>query len=103
MSNFLESKDFIELSDVNYHEAIVQFLKEQEITVDDFDYVGKCDSECPQCEAEDFSVWHEDIGYIKDDDRFTFDLNAADTVFDFAIYFCNKCGKWTTYIDPFEA
>lgn len=99
MSEFLKLEDFIELSDVGYEEAIVHFLQDNGITIDDFDYVGKCDSECPQCETESFSVWRRDIGFIEDGKIFTFDLNAADGILDFAIYWCNKCGKWTTYIE----
>lgn len=99
MSEFLQLEDFIELSDVGYEEAIVQFLHNNGITVDDFEYVGKCDSECPQCEAESFSVWRRNIGFIKDKEIFTFDLDAADDTLDFAIYLCNQCGKWTTYIE----
>ncbi len=29
----------------------------------------------------------------------TFDLDAADETLDFAIYLCNKCKKWTIYIE----
>ena len=99
MSEFLKLEDFIEHSEVSYEEAIVQFLQDNGITVNDFEYVGKCDSECPQCDAESFSVWRRDIGFIKDEYIFTFDLDAADDTLDFAIYLCNKCGKWTTYIE----
>lgn len=99
MSEFLKSEDFIELSDAGYEEAIVQFLKNNGITIGDFEYVGKCDSECPQCEAESFSVWRRDIGFIKDKEVFTCDLDATDNILDFAIYLCNKCGKWTIYIE----
>ncbi|BCJ98916.1 hypothetical protein [Anaerocolumna chitinilytica] len=92
-------EDFIELSDEGYEEAIVQFLQDNEITIDDFEYVGKCDSECPQCDAESFSVCRRDIGFIKEGKIFTFDIEAADETLDFVIYWCNKCGKWTTYIE----
>jgi hypothetical protein len=99
VSEFLKLEDFIELSDAGYEEAIVQFLQDNGITIDDFAYVGKCDSECPQCGAESFSVWRRDIGFIKEKEIFTFDLDAANDTLDFAIYWCNKCGKWTTYIE----
>ncbi|MDQ7093628.1 hypothetical protein REC12_08505 [Desulfosporosinus sp. PR] len=99
MSRFLKLEDFIELSDVGYEKAIVEFLQNNGITMDDFEYVGRCDSECPQCDAESFSVWRRNLGFIKDKEIFTYDPNAADDVFDFAIYWCNKCGKWTTYIE----
>ncbi len=99
MSEFLKLEDFIELSDAGYEEAIVQFLQNNGIPIDDFEYVGKCDSECPQCEAESFSVWRRNIGFIKDKGIFTFDLDATDDTLDFAIYLCNKCGKWTIYIE----
>lgn len=99
MSEFLKLEDFIELSDSGYEEAIVQFLQNNGITVDDFEYVGKCDSECPECEAESFWVWRRDIGFIEDGKIFTFDLDTADDTLDFAIYLCDKCGKWTTYIE----
>ena len=99
MSDFLELEDFIELSEVGYEESIVQFLQNNGITIDDFDNVGKCDSECPQCEAENFSVWRRNIGFISEKESFTFDLNTADEILDFAVYLCNKCGKWTTYIE----
>ncbi len=98
MSEFLKSEDFIELSDVGYEEAIVQFFQDNGITIGDFEYVGKCDSECPQCEAESFSVWRRNIGFIKEKEIFTFNLDAVEDTLDFAIYLCNKCGKWTTYI-----
>ncbi len=99
MSEFLKLEDFIELSHVGYEEAIVQFLQDNGITIDDFEYVGKCDSECPQCEAESFSVWRKDMGFIEDEKIFTSDFDTADDILDFAIYWCNKCGKWTTYIE----
>ncbi|OOM78179.1 hypothetical protein CLPUN_20380 [Clostridium puniceum] len=86
-------------SDVSYEEAIVQFLQDNRITIDDFEYVGKCDSECHECDAERFSVWRRDIGFIEEENIFTFDLDAADETLDFAIYWCNKCNKWTTYIE----
>lgn len=44
MSEFLKLEDFIELSDVGYEEAIIQFLQDNGITIDEFEYVGKCDS-----------------------------------------------------------
>lgn len=73
-------------SDVSYEEAIVQFLQDNRITIDDFEYVWKCDSECPECDAERFSVWRRDIGFIEEENIFTFDLDAADETLDFAIY-----------------
>ena len=99
MSEFLKLEDFIELSDTGYEEAIVQFFQDNGITVDDFEYVGKCDSECSECEAENFSVWRRNIGFIKGEEIFTFDLDVADEVLDFAIYLCTKCGKWTIYVE----
>jgi hypothetical protein len=99
MSEFLKLEEFIELSDVGYEDAIVQFLQNNGITIGDFEYVGKCDSECPICEAESFSVWRRNIGFIKEKEIFTFDLDAADNTLDFAIYWCNKCYKWTYYIE----
>lgn len=99
MSEFLKLEDFIEHSDVSYEEAIVQFLQDNGITIDDFEYVGKCDSECLECDAERFSVWRRDIGFIEDENIFTFNLDVAYEIMDFAIYWCNKCGKWTTYIE----
>jgi hypothetical protein len=99
MSEFLKIEEFIELSDVGYEDAIVQFLQNNGITIDDFEYVGKCDSECPLCEAESFSVWRRNIGFIKKKEILTFDLDTADDTLDFAIYWCNKCGKWTYYIE----
>ncbi|WP_154674963.1 hypothetical protein [Desnuesiella massiliensis] len=71
----------------------LMFLKDNGITIDDFEYVGKCDSECPECDAEGFSVWRRDIGFIEDENIFAFHLDAADEILDFAIYWCNKCGK----------
>ncbi len=98
MSEFLKLADFIELSEGGYEEAIVEFLRNQGITVDDFEYVGRCDSECPQCGAESFRVWRRDIG-LNDGKIFTLNLDAADDILDFAIYLCNQCGKWTIYIE----
>ncbi|WP_055669619.1 hypothetical protein [Desnuesiella massiliensis] len=71
MSGFLKLEDFIEHSDVSYEEAIVQFLQDNGIAIDDFEYVGKCD-------AERFSVWRRDIRFIEDENIFTFHLDAAD-------------------------
>lgn len=99
MSEFLKLEDLIDFSDTGYEEAIVNLLQDNGITVDDFQYVGKCDSECPNCDAESFSVWRKNIGFIKDKEIFTLDLDAADEILDFAIYLCTKCGKWTTYIE----
>ncbi|MDU7336863.1 MAG: hypothetical protein E7L17_01965 [Clostridium sp.] len=99
MSEFLQLEDLIDFSDTGYEEAVVKLLQDNGITIDDFQYVGKCDSECPNCEAESFSIWRRNIGFIKDKEIFTFDLDASDDILDFAIYLCNKCGKWTTYIE----
>ena len=99
MSEFLKLENFIRHSDVSHEEVIVQFLQDNEITIDDFEYVGKCDSECMECDAERFSVWRRDIRFIEEEDIFTFDLDAADETLDFAIYLCNECRKWTTYIE----
>jgi len=101
MSDFLKMEDLIDFSDTGYEEAVVKLLQDNGITVDDFQQVGKCDSECPNCEAENFSVWRRNIGFIKDKEIFTLDLDEIETddILDFAIYLCNKCGKWTTYID----
>ena len=99
MSGFLKLEDLIDFSDTGYEEGLINLLQDNGITIDDFQYVGKCDSECPNCEAESFSIWRKNIGFIKDREMFTFDLDAADDILDFAIYLCNKCGKWTTYIE----
>ena len=99
MSELLKLEDFIELSDAGYEEAIVQFLQNNGITIEDFEHVGKCDSECPECGAENFRVWRRDLGFIENGKFFTFDLKAADDILDFAIYLCNQCGKWTFYIE----
>lgn len=99
MSRILKLKDYIDLSDDGYEEAIVQFLQDNGITADDFDYVGRCDSECPECGAESFRIWRRELGFIEDKKNFTLDLKAADDILDFAVYWCNECGKWTTYIE----
>lgn len=99
MSEFLKLEDLIDFSDTGCEEAVVNLLQDNGITVDDFQYVGKCDSECPNCDAESFSVWRKNIGFIKDKEIFTLDLEVADDILDFAIYLCTKCGKWTTYIE----
>ena len=99
MSEFLKLEDFVEHSEIGYEEAIVQFLQENGITIDDFEYVGKCDSECPECDAESFRVWRRDIVFIKNRKLFTLDFDAADDILDFAIYWCSNCGKWTIYIE----
>ncbi len=99
MSDFLKLEDLIEHLDTGYEEAIIKLLQDNGITVDDFEYVGKCDSECPHCDAESFSVWRRDIGLIQNGEIFTFDLEAAEDVVDFAIYLCTKCGKWTAYVE----
>ncbi len=99
MSRFLKLNDLlIDFSDTGYEEAIVKFLQDNEITIDDFQQVGRCDSECPHCGAESFSVWQRKLGFITDKEIFTFDSDVADDVLHFAIYLCNKCGKWTTDI-----
>ncbi len=99
MSEFLKLEDLIDFSDTGYEEAVVKLLQDNGITIDDFQYVGKCDSECPNCEAESFSIWRRNIGFIKEKEIFTFDLDTPDDILDFAIYLCNKCGKWSTYIE----
>lgn len=99
MSEFLKLEDLIDFSDTGCEEAVVNLLQDNGITVDDFQYVGKCDSECPNCDAESFSVWRKNIGFIKGKEIFTLDLEVADDILDFAIYLCTKCGKWTTYIE----
>jgi len=99
MSEFLKLEDLIDFSDTGYEEAVVKLLQDNGITIDDFQYVGKCDSECPNCEAESFSIWRRNIGFIKDKEIFTFDLDTSDDILDFAIYLCNRCGKWTTYME----
>lgn len=52
MSGFLKLEDLIDFSDTGCEEAVVNLLQDNGITVDDFQYVGKCDSECPNCDAE---------------------------------------------------
>lgn len=100
MSEFLRLKDLIMgCSETGYEEAVVKLLKDNGITVDDFEHVGKCDSECPSCGAENFSIWQRNIGLIEDQELVSFDLDEADDILDFAIYLCNRCGKWTTYIE----
>lgn len=100
MGGFLKLEDLlIDFSDTGYEESIVRFLQENDVTVDDFQHVGRCDSQCPHCEAESFSLWQREVGFIQDESTFTFDLNKADDVFYFAIYLCNNCGKWTTDIE----
>jgi hypothetical protein len=99
MSEFLKLENFIGHSDLGYEEVIVQFLQDNGIMIDDFEYVGRCDSECLECNAENFSVWRRDIGVIEEENIFTLNLDAADETLDFAIYLCNKCNKWTIYIE----
>ena len=99
MSRMLKLEDYIELSDEGYEGVIVEFLHDNGIAVDDFEQVGRCDSECLECEAENFRVWHKKLGFIEDQRNFTLDLKAADDILDFAIYLCNQCGKWTIYVE----
>jgi ribosomal protein S27AE len=100
MSEYLSLEDLIiGYSETGYEEAVVKLLKDKGITVEDFEHVGKCDSECPNCGEENFSIWQRNIGLIKNNEMITLDLDKADENFDFAIYFCNNCGKWTTYIE----
>lgn len=100
MSEFLSLEDMIMgYSETGYEEAVVELLKENGITVDNFEHVGKCDSECPNCGTENFSIWQRNIGLIKNNEMVTLDLDKADDIIDYAIYFCNNCGKWTTYIE----
>lgn len=49
MSEFLKLEDLIDFSDTGYEEAVVKLLQDNGIIIDDFQYVGKCDSECPNC------------------------------------------------------
>ncbi len=100
MSEFLSLEDLIMgCSETGYEEAVVKLLQDNGITVDDFEHVGKCDSECPNCGVENFSNWQRNIGFIKNNEMVTLDLDKADDILDFAIYFCNNCGNWTTYIE----
>lgn len=100
MREFLRLEDLIMgCSETGYEESVVKLLNDNGITVDDFEHVGKCDSECPNCGVENFSIWQKNIGFIKNTEMVTFDLDKADDNFDFEIYFCNNCGKWTTYIE----
>jgi hypothetical protein len=100
MSEFLSLEDLIMgCSETGCEEEVVKLLEENGITIDDFEPVGKCDSECPNCGMENFSIWQRNIGFIKNNEMVTFDLDKADDILDFAIYLCNNCGKWTTYIE----
>lgn len=100
MSEFLRLEDLIMgCSETGYEEAVVKLLQDNGITVDEFESVGKCDSECPNCGVENFSIWKRNIGIIKNNEMVTLDLDKADDILDFAIYSCNNCGKWTTYIE----
>lgn len=100
MSEFLSLDDMIMgCSETGYEEAVEKLLQDNGITIDDFEHVGKCDSECPSCGGENFSIWQRNIGFIKNNEMVTLDLDKADDIIDFAIYFCNNCGKWTTYIE----
>ena len=100
MSEFLRLEDLIMgCSETGYEEGVVKLLQDNDITVDDFQHVGKCDSECPNCGVENFSIWQGTIGFIKKNEMVTFDLDKADDILDFSIYLCNNCGKWTTYME----
>lgn len=55
-----------------------KYLRDMELMIDDFEYVGKCDSECPEGDAERYSVWRRDIGFIEAENIFTFHLDTAD-------------------------
>ncbi len=100
MSEFLSLADLIMgCSETGYEEEVVKLLQDNGITVDDFEHVGKCDSECPNCGEENFSIWQRNIGLIKNSGMVTLDLDKADDILDFAIYLCNHCGKWTTYME----
>jgi len=100
MSEFLMLENLIaDYSETDCEEAVVKLLQDNGITVDDFEHVGKCDSECPNCGMENFSIWQRNIGFIRNKEMATFYLDTADEILDFAIYLCNNCGKWTTYIE----
>ena len=82
MSELLRLEDLIMgCSETGYEEAVVALLQDNGITVDDFEHVGKCDSECPNCGAEDFSIWQGAIGFIKNKEMVTFDLDTADYLY----------------------
>ncbi len=100
MSEVLKLEDLIMgCSETGYEEEVVKLMRDNGTTVDDFEHVGKCDSECPNCGAEDFSILQRNIGILKNEEKVTFDLDKADDIFNFAIYLCNNCGKWTTYME----
>lgn len=100
MGEFLSLEDMIMgYSETGYEEEVVKLLQDNGITIDDFEHVGKCDSECPNCGMENFRIWQRKIGFIKNNEMVTLDLEKADDIFDFEIYLCNNCGKWTTYIE----
>jgi hypothetical protein len=104
MSKFLKAEDFIKNSANNYDvEVILDFLKGNDITIDKFRWLGKCDCDCQACEGNDFDIWREDVLYDEKNNRFLMmdyklDDESLETV-DFAIYICNECGKWSTYIE----
>ena len=88
MSRFLRLEGLIMgCSETGCEEAVVKLLQDNGIAVDDFEHVGKCDSECPNCGVENFSIWQRNIGIIKNTEMVTLDLDKADNILEFEIYF----------------
>lgn len=107
MGEFLKAEGFVEHLAGDYDiDMILQFFKNYKLTIDKFDYVGKCDGDCSDCGNNKFFMWREEILYDEDNQKFymiedteiEFVKNTLDTL-DFAIYICDKCGTWATYID----
>ena len=105
MNKILKTEDFLEHLASKYDiKVIIEFLVKNEITSREFKYIGKCDGECEACGTNDFSIWREEeLYYDKEKNIFIISDDGAnyetlETV-DFAIYICNKCGKWSTYIE----
>lgn len=89
----------IDFSETGYEDMLIIFLENHPLNIDDFLKVGKCDSECPYCGIENFSVWNHKLGINSSNKELTLEPNPSDEILNLSIYLCNNCGKWTTHLE----
>ena len=105
--DFLPVSKLLDHKDKSYdHKVIVKFFANNNITLEEFNWIGACDEKCTVCGKNDWLVWRNDFMYydtlnkclinVEDDEELE-DSPELEQI-DFAVYICSECGAWSTII-----